>query len=201
MAHYDIFRDQLAIRFPAYGHALWEPSPGDLYDVASVGDVGYISEGRFHRLFNILLPADDPSHQNFGVPDNHEQFQPKVPRHLIFGTLFPDNFCSVGVTLESDGLGRMAMRPRGSRVFVQRKAGCSIIPSNRSQAREYRSARRLWKVDDQAHRPVVRLEPGKRLGDQSDGRYRPPHWDRSHKIFCECRIPWRPGRCPGIVRC
>ncbi|KAF8257345.1 hypothetical protein EI94DRAFT_1324112 [Lactarius quietus] len=111
MAHYDIFRDQLAIRFPAYGHALWEPSPGDLYDVASVGDVGYINEGRFHRLFNILLPADDPSHENFGVPDNHEQFQPKVSRHLISGTLRPDNFCSVRVTMLSDGLGHMATRP------------------------------------------------------------------------------------------
>ncbi|KAF8264370.1 hypothetical protein EI94DRAFT_1703308 [Lactarius quietus] len=65
------------------GYALWEPSPGDLYDVASVGDVGYISQGRFNRLFNILLPADDPSHENFGVPEYHEQFQPKVPRHLI----------------------------------------------------------------------------------------------------------------------
>ncbi|KAF8265219.1 hypothetical protein EI94DRAFT_366290 [Lactarius quietus] len=111
MAHYDIFRDQLAIRFPGYGHALWEPSPGDLYDVASVGDVGYISQGRFNRLFNILLPADDPSHENFGVPEYHEQFQPKVPRHLISGTLFPDNFCSVGVTMLSDGLGHMATRP------------------------------------------------------------------------------------------
>ncbi|KAF8272440.1 hypothetical protein EI94DRAFT_293928 [Lactarius quietus] len=111
MAHYDIFRDQLAIRFPAYGHALWEPSPGDLYDVASVGDVGYINEGRFHRLFNILLPADDPSHENFGVPDNHEQFQPQVPRHITSAILRPSNFCSVGVTMVSDGLGQMAIRP------------------------------------------------------------------------------------------
>jgi hypothetical protein len=113
MAHYDIFRDQLAIRFPGYGHALWDPTPGTLYDVASVGDVGYISQGRFNRLFNILLPADDPSHENFGVPDNHEQFQPKVPRHLISGTLRPDNFCSAAVTMVSDGLdglGKMATK-------------------------------------------------------------------------------------------
>ncbi len=66
MAHYDIFREQLAIRFPALGHALWDPSPGNLYQVVWVGDVGYISEGRFRCLLNILLPADDPSHENFG---------------------------------------------------------------------------------------------------------------------------------------
>jgi hypothetical protein len=103
MADYDIFRDQLAIRFPGHGHALWEPSPGDLCDVVEVGDVGYINQGRFHRLFNILLPADHPSHANFGVPANHKQFEPKVPNHIISGILRRDNFCSAGVALESDG--------------------------------------------------------------------------------------------------
>ena len=102
MAHYDIFRDQLAIRFPAHGYALWEPSPGDPSQVVGIGDVGYISEGRFHRLFNIMLPADDPSHENFGVPDYHEQFKPKVSKHVTPGLLRPDNFTSAGVTLESD---------------------------------------------------------------------------------------------------
>jgi hypothetical protein len=29
MAHYDIFRDQLGIKYPAFGHALWEPNPED----------------------------------------------------------------------------------------------------------------------------------------------------------------------------
>ena len=110
MAHYDIFRDQLAIRFPALGHALWEPSLGYLYRVVGVGDVGYICEGRFHRLFNILLPADDPSHANIGVPDNHEPFEPKVLEHIRTGVLRLDNFCSAGVTLESDGLGQFATR-------------------------------------------------------------------------------------------
>jgi hypothetical protein len=99
MAHYDIFRDQLAIRFPGYGHALWVPSPVD--HVVGVGDVGYISEGRFHRLFNILLPADDPSHDddNLGVPDNHEPFKPKMSKHIISDRLRPDHFCSGGVAL------------------------------------------------------------------------------------------------------
>jgi hypothetical protein len=110
MAHYDIFRNQLAIRFPAHGYALWEPSPGDLYHVVGIGDVGYITEGRFHRLFNILLPADDPSHENFGVPDNHTPFRPKVPRHVTSGILRPDNFCSAGVTFEFDEYSPSATR-------------------------------------------------------------------------------------------
>ncbi|KAH9054886.1 hypothetical protein EDB87DRAFT_1406740 [Lactarius vividus] len=112
MAHYDIFRDQLAIRFPALGHALWDPSPEHPYQVVGVGDVGYISSGRFNRLFNILLPADDPSHDIFGVPEYHEPFKPKVSEHIRSGILRPDNFCSAGVALESDELGQFATRPR-----------------------------------------------------------------------------------------
>lgn len=111
MAPYDIFRDQLAIRFPAHGHALWEPSPGDLYHVTGVGDVGYISRGRFHRLFNILLPADDPSHASFGVPDNHTPFHPRVPTHIISGILRQVDFFSASVTRrEPVGSGYQASR-------------------------------------------------------------------------------------------
>ncbi|KAH8993659.1 hypothetical protein EDB83DRAFT_2211367, partial [Lactarius deliciosus] len=58
-----------------YGHALWDPDPGNLYPAVEVGDVGYIHEGKFHRLFNVLLPAEDESHADFGVPENYEQLE------------------------------------------------------------------------------------------------------------------------------
>ncbi|KAH9002317.1 hypothetical protein EDB86DRAFT_2899238, partial [Lactarius hatsudake] len=63
MVHYDIFRHHLLITAPAYGYALWDPNPGNLCPAVEVGDVGYIREGRFHRLFNVLLPAEHPSHR------------------------------------------------------------------------------------------------------------------------------------------
>jgi hypothetical protein len=111
MDHYDIFRDQLATRFPGYGHALWEPSPVDPSLHTSIGDVGYVSQGKFHRLFNILLPANDSSHLEFGVPPNHEPFKPKFPNHIVPGILRQDNFCSAGVTfLESEVSGYLATR-------------------------------------------------------------------------------------------
>ncbi|KAH9167171.1 hypothetical protein EDB89DRAFT_137225 [Lactarius sanguifluus] len=97
MAHYDIFRHHLAIKYPAYGHALWEPSPGDSYPAVEVGDVGFIRHGRFHRLFNVLLPADDPSHEHFGVPEYYSQLTPRVKEHIVSGTLNPNNFCSARV--------------------------------------------------------------------------------------------------------
>jgi hypothetical protein len=99
---YDIFRDELALKYPAYGHALWVPSPGGLYLSVQVGDVGFIREGKFIRLFNVLLPRDHPSHENFGVPEYHDPLQLKITKHIFPIELNPNNFCSRGVTLLSD---------------------------------------------------------------------------------------------------
>ena len=98
MAHYDIFRHHLAMKFSAYGHALWEPGPGNLYPAVEVGDVGYIQEGKFHRLFNALLPAEDESHVDFGVPDYHEPLILNIKKHINIGKLGPNNFCSARVS-------------------------------------------------------------------------------------------------------
>jgi hypothetical protein len=100
MAHYDIFRHHLVIKYPAYGHALWEPSPGDSSPAAEVCDVGFIREGRFYRRFNALLPADDPSHENFGVPEYHQQLTLHMKTHINSSTLSPNNFCSAKVASE-----------------------------------------------------------------------------------------------------
>ncbi|KAJ7185557.1 hypothetical protein C8R46DRAFT_982226 [Mycena filopes] len=49
-----------------HGYPLWCPEPC-LYDRVKPGDVGYLRDGYFHRLFNATLPADDPE-QTLGVP-------------------------------------------------------------------------------------------------------------------------------------
>ena len=95
-AHYDIFRHHIVKEFPAYGHALWEPGHGNLYPAVKVGDVGYIRRGKFRRLFNVLLPAEDESHERFGVPEYHEPLN--VTEHIETGMLSPMNFCSAKVT-------------------------------------------------------------------------------------------------------
>jgi len=104
MSHYDIFRGQLAIKHPSYGHALWEPSPSRVYGPIEIGDVGFVREGRFYRLFNTLLSADHPSHKS-GVPEHHEPLILKLADHVIHGTLSPGHHCSAGIdmmTLEPD---------------------------------------------------------------------------------------------------
>lgn len=51
-----------------HGHPLWFPEPGKQGDV-EIGDVGFVNEGRFIRLFNVMLPATDPVNAR-GVPDD-----------------------------------------------------------------------------------------------------------------------------------
>ena len=93
---YDIYREELGIKYPDYGHALWEPSPGGRYTSVEIGDVGFIRRGYFYRLFNILLPEDHPSHQD-GVPQHHEPLVLNTASTTITSTLQPNNFRSDGV--------------------------------------------------------------------------------------------------------
>jgi len=96
--HYDVFREQLVIKYPSYGHALWDPSPGELYGPVEVGDVGYVREGKFHRLFNALLAADHPSHSRFGVPEHYKPLVPNTLDHIDTGALRSNHYCSHGIT-------------------------------------------------------------------------------------------------------
>ncbi|KAH9032626.1 hypothetical protein EDB84DRAFT_1561900 [Lactarius hengduanensis] len=111
MTHYNTFREQLAIAHPAFGYALWEPDPGELYPPVEVGDVGFIRQGKFHRLFNALLPENHESHQSFGVPERFEPLRLSVPNHIDRGALYPNNFCSYGVSVESGGSDVFAVAP------------------------------------------------------------------------------------------
>lgn len=79
--HYDIYREELRKAYPYLGHALWQPGPGHCPPV-EVGDVGFVRTGRFHRLFNVLLPGDHPSH-TLGVPENYEQLQLHYTTHIV----------------------------------------------------------------------------------------------------------------------
>jgi len=103
MAHHDIFREQLTIKYPTHGHALWEPSPGKLYSPVEVGDVGYVREGQFHRLFNALLAADHPSHRKFGVPEYHVPLVPNSSEHINISTSKTTHYCSYGISVEPKG--------------------------------------------------------------------------------------------------
>jgi hypothetical protein len=66
---YNIYREQLTSLF--HGHALWQPDGPDPTGV-SVGDVGYVREGRFFRMFNVLLEWNDPSNYSLCEPEPYD---------------------------------------------------------------------------------------------------------------------------------
>ena len=101
--HYDTYREELGKAYPGFGHALWDPNPGNQNPV-EVGDVDFIRQSHFHRLFNALLPANHASHEIFGVPEGHEPLCLTSTTYTYCGNLTPNTFHSHGVTVRSGGL-------------------------------------------------------------------------------------------------
>jgi hypothetical protein len=68
---FNIYREQLA--YLGLGIALWDPAPDStINDHVSIGDVGFVREGAFIRMFNVTLPHDHQSNEVFGEPDHYD---------------------------------------------------------------------------------------------------------------------------------
>jgi hypothetical protein len=66
-----VYQDQLTTL--SLGLALWNPNPPKkIYDKVSIGDVGYLHEGSFIRMFNVMLPWSHESNRTFGQPEPYE---------------------------------------------------------------------------------------------------------------------------------
>ena len=96
MADYDIYREQLAIKYSTYGHALWQPRPSNPNNPVEIGDVGFIRDGKFCRLFNALISAENQPN----VPEHYEQLVPKFSNHITEDTLSSLHYCSDGMHVE-----------------------------------------------------------------------------------------------------
>ncbi|KAF8493496.1 hypothetical protein F5888DRAFT_1618017 [Russula emetica] len=73
---FNIYREQLSSQYR--GLALWDPNPvqGLFKDPGpghvSIGDVGYLDNGTFMRIFNVKLPRDDPSNTFIEIPEGYK---------------------------------------------------------------------------------------------------------------------------------
>lgn len=87
----DVYAQQL-FRL-GYGYPLWNPEPprGEVL----VGDVGFISDGSFYRVFNATKSETDPEN-GFGVPDGYEPFSLTTDFSNVTrrGMLAPGALCS-----------------------------------------------------------------------------------------------------------
>jgi hypothetical protein len=106
MAAHNIYAAQLARL--GNGYALWVPEPR-LCDEVRVGDVGYLLRGRFHRLFNVTIPASHPLNQRLGVPEGfvHIDLPPDsidvIPKYFDPGPLHSENITKVEIGVSGDG--------------------------------------------------------------------------------------------------
>ena len=75
---FNIYREQLSSLY--HGLALWDPKPVENLHKrpghVSIGDVGYLENGGFMRMFNVTLPWDDPSNRLLGQPEKYEHIKP-----------------------------------------------------------------------------------------------------------------------------
>lgn len=97
-----VYAEQLVGR--GYGLPLWHPEPAEPFGEVEIGDVGYVSEGTFIRLFNALRPADDPINAD-GVPEGFVMLRPN-PRLLRSGEqhVSPGPICTTTTTYRKVGV-------------------------------------------------------------------------------------------------
>ena len=106
---FTVFRNHLSAL--SCGLPLWNPRPSkEIYNNVSIGDVGYMYEGTFIRMFNVMRPWDDESNGLLGTPDTYE---PLNSDHLntvqsSFGTV---DYCSRAVSREENANSALAGSP------------------------------------------------------------------------------------------
>jgi hypothetical protein len=109
---YDIYRERLSSLY--HGYALWEPGPvEDLYEKVSVGDVGYVYNGFFYRMFNVTLPWGDLSNQKFGAskPENYEPMKKEEFERISKSRLAKGDYYSPNVTSQKNSNNVYAQNP------------------------------------------------------------------------------------------
>ena len=95
----------------SHGFPLWYPEPTKFEEV-EIGDVGFINEGRFYRLFNACREKHDPINKGNGVPDGFVPLE--IPPNLLHRHdeyLSPGPVCSVRTRCRKIDMGAGAAPP------------------------------------------------------------------------------------------
>ncbi|KAH9963427.1 hypothetical protein BGW80DRAFT_1340573 [Lactifluus volemus] len=148
---HEVYQNELKSRYKLHGWALWqpEPDPDSPTEYVAIGDVGYIYNGRFVRLFNIQRKKDDPSHQQHGVPEGYRHMPPSPFDIFQKSRLDRGDYCSRSVRTDNAPNGRVYQcRGRG-------KTGAVLHLPDHALSRDYRgSMTKLIKkyLDDNSQR-------------------------------------------------
>jgi hypothetical protein len=97
---FSIYREQLSSHY--HGLALWDPKPVEhLFKQpghVSIGDVGYLDNGAFMRMFNVTLPWDDPSNELLGKPGKYEPIKPTYFSNVRHNEVLEGEYCTPHVS-------------------------------------------------------------------------------------------------------
>ncbi|CAL1715486.1 unnamed protein product [Somion occarium] len=119
-----VYAEQLGAR--GYGIPLWRPEPSS-YGEVCIGDVGFVEDGAWFRLFNVTKPQSDPLNSN-GVPPNFELLQSNS--RLINRS---DNFLDPGV-LCSSSMSQMSLGADASGEMIPIDLACRYTCSRNEGA-------------------------------------------------------------------
>ena len=95
-----------------HGLAVWNPDPSKrIYNNVSIGDVGYLHQETFVRLFNVTLPWDHPSNGLVGKPEPYEPLNCGPFTNVSESRLFEGAYYSRYVSAETNDSGAQAKVP------------------------------------------------------------------------------------------
>ena len=107
---FTVYRDQLTAL--SHGLALWNPDPPKkIYSNVEIGDVGYLHEGTFIRMFNVKLPWDHPSNGLLGKPEPYDPLDCGPFTNTIEAHFDKVDHHSCFVTAETNSGKFQAMKP------------------------------------------------------------------------------------------
>jgi hypothetical protein len=100
-----------------YGLPLFDPDPGKDHVKVQVGDVGYVTSGKFHRIFNLLHDGKD-QFGAYGVPFGYNSL-PEIFRRthsrngVPAGLMCSSTVVSAGIdgNVEIGAMGKYVLAP------------------------------------------------------------------------------------------
>ena len=110
---FDVYREQLSSL--SNGYALWDPNPVVvLYEKVAIGDVGYVKEGAFYRMFNVTREWGDNLNQKFGTskPENYEPMKEADFKDIRTSRFTKGDYHSPNVYREKNTDNKFAQDPR-----------------------------------------------------------------------------------------
>ena len=91
---------------------MWSPNPPkEIYDKVSIVDVGYLLEGSFIRMFNVMLRWDHESNRTLGEPEPYESLDCGPFTNTLKRQFDRVKHCSRYVSAETNADNGQAMTP------------------------------------------------------------------------------------------